>query len=238
MRRILYVLIFLALLVLAGFLFPRVATTERSVYINEPPDVVFPYVNNFRNFNKWSPWFNIDPQTKYTYDGFAEGVGSTMRWHSDDPKVGSGSQAITASEPYSRVAMALDFGAQGKAESEFKLVPQGSGTNVTWSFSSDMGGGPIARWMGLMVSKMVGNSFQEGLQKLKQVVEKESSELPDTEPAQTPETHSPGQSDPGTIEPDLVDPDMESQIIDEDDTESMDDDGDALEDFQPEAKPQ
>ena len=234
MRWLLYILIFLALLVLAGFLFPRVATTERSVYIAEPPEIVFPYVNNFRNFNKWSPWYQIDPDTKYSYSGFGEGVGATMSWTSEDPKVGNGSQTITASEPYSRVDTALDFGAQGKAQAEFKLVPQGSGTNVTWSFSSEMGSGPIARWMGLMVSKMVGTSYEQGLQKLKSVVEKEGAAH--SEPATPPQMESEPDSDPGTIEPDDMDPGMENDIIDEDDTENMGDDGDAVEDFQPEER--
>ncbi|WP_299591916.1 SRPBCC family protein [uncultured Microbulbifer sp.] len=235
MRWILYILIFLALLVLAGFLFPRVATTERSVYIAEPPQVVFPYLNNFRNFNKWSPWYQIDPETEYSYEGFPEGNGAVMKWTSDDPSVGNGSQTITASEPYSRVATALDFGAQGQANAEFTLQPQGSGTNVTWSFSSEMGGSPIARWMGLMVSRMVGQSFEQGLQKLKSTVEEEAGN-----PAQASPDASmppPTSSEPGTLEPENVDPGMENQIIEGDDIEEPDTDGDALEEFDQEEQP-
>ncbi|WP_160153021.1 SRPBCC family protein [Microbulbifer sp. ALW1] len=235
MRWILYILIFLALLVLAGFLFPRVATTERSVYIAEPPEVVFPYLNNFRNFNKWSPWYQVDPETQYSYEGFSEGNGAVMKWTSDNPSVGKGSQTITASEPYSRVATDLDFGDQGTAKAEFALQPQGSGTNVTWSFSSEMGSSPIARWMGLMVSKMVGKSYQEGLQKLKSVVEAESASGNEAVP---PVNATPSTEEPGTIEPQEIDPGMENQIIEGDDLEVPDTDGDALEEFQPEEQPQ
>ncbi|MBB5209924.1 SRPBCC family protein [Microbulbifer hydrolyticus] len=235
MRWILYILVFLALLVLAGFLFPRVATTERSVYIAEPPDVVFPYVNNFRNFNKWSPWYEIDPDTEYSYEGFPEGNGAVMKWNSDNPSVGTGSQTITASEPYSRVAMVLDFGAQGKADAEFTLQPQGSGTNITWSFSSEMGGGPIARWMGLMVSRMVGKSYEEGLQKLKTVVEADAAAS--GRGSSDTATPAPTPTEPGTLEPDNVDPDMENQIIEGDDIEEPDTDGDALEEFDQEEQP-
>lgn len=241
MRWILYILIFLALLVLAGFLFPRVATTERSVYIAEPPAVVFPYVNDLRNFNQWSPWFQIDPNTQYTYDGFAEGVGSSMQWKSNNPNVGSGSMAITASEPYSRVAMDLDFGSQGTAKSEFKLQPQGAGTNITWSFSSEMGSGPIARWMGVMVSRMVGDSYEQGLRKLKSVVEEAPQDIPssatsaDSQPLPT----APEGSDPGTIEPTPIDPGMENPILDDDEASQLpDDDSDALEEFESEPQPQ
>ncbi|WP_051686826.1 SRPBCC family protein [Microbulbifer sp. HZ11] len=232
MRWILYILLFLALLVLAGFLFPRVATTERSVYIAEPPEVVFPYLNNFRNFNKWSPWYQIDPNTEYTYEGFPEGNGAIMNWKSDNPSVGNGSQTITASEPYSRVATDLDFGSQGQAKAEFTLQPQGSGTNVTWSFESEMGGSPIARWMGLMVSRMVGKSFEDGLQKLKNLVESEASA--GAPPVSADEAVP---SDGGNIEPEVTDPGMENQIIEGDEIEIPDSDGDAIEDFEQEEQP-
>lgn len=237
MRWILYILIFLALLVLAGFLFPKVASTERSVYIAEAPETVFPYVNNLRNFNQWSPWYEIDPGTKYRYEGAAEGVGSSMIWSSENPNVGHGSMSITASEPYSLVAMDLDFGAQGGAESTFKLQPQGSGTNITWSFSSEMGAGPIARWMGLMVARMVGESYETGLQKLKTVVEEETG---DTAPPHAESLQNqPGLQEPGTIEPPPMDGQMENPILDDEESgEIPDDDGDALEDFEAEPQPQ
>ncbi|MCA0892355.1 SRPBCC family protein [Microbulbifer agarilyticus] len=223
MRWLLYLLIFLALLVLAGFLFPREATTERSVYIAQPPQVVFPYLNNFQNFNKWSPWYQIDPSTEYTYTGNPEGKGAEMHWKSEDPNVGNGTQTITVSEPYSRIATDLDFGTQGKAKAEFTLKPQGSGTNVTWSFSSDMGGSPIARWMGLMVSRMVGESYAEGLDKLKALVESEANAG-----APAVDTRDALPSEGSNIEPENVDPGMENEIIEGDDVESPDSSGDEL----------
>ncbi|WGL17512.1 SRPBCC family protein [Microbulbifer bruguierae] len=234
MRWILYILIFLALLVLAGFFFPRVVTTERSVYITQPPEAVFPYLNNFENFNQWSPWYQIDPNTEYTFEGAPEGNGAVMKWKSENPNVGTGSQTITASEPYSRVATDLDFGTHGKAQAEFRLQPQDGGTNVTWSFSSDMGGSPIARWMGLMVAKMVGQSYEDGLQKLKTLTETEGlsgqANSPIPENLSTP-------AEPNTIQPDTVDPGMENQIIEGDDIEVPDSDGDALEEFEQEDQP-
>ncbi|WP_105101399.1 SRPBCC family protein [Microbulbifer pacificus] len=233
MRWILYILVFLALLVLAGFLFPRVATTERSVYITKPPEVVFPYLNNFRNFNQWSPWYQIDPDTEYTYEGFPEGIGAVMKWQSDNPSVGTGSQTITASEPYSHIAMDLDFGAQGQAKSGFQLQSQGSGTNVTWTFSSDMGGSPIARWMGLMVSKMVGKSYEEGLQKLKTVVESQDNPAGSA----APDANNATPAGPGAIEPGEIDPGMENEIIEDDEIDEPDSDGDALEEFEREEQP-
>lgn len=226
MRWILYILVFLALLVLAGFLFPREVALERSVYIAKPPQAVFPYVNNSRNFNSWSPWYQLDPNTKYEYSGPDEGVGAMMSWSSDNPNVGSGSQTITASEPYSLVRTELDFGEQGDATAEFRLQPQGSGTNVTWQFSTDMGGGPIARWMGLLVKKMVGESYEQGLDKLKNLVE---SEAPAPAPAEeidngTDTELPPDANDSMGAEPDDMESDMEDQTLEEEGEEPVEED--------------
>jgi hypothetical protein len=42
---------------------------------------------------------------------------------------------------------------------------------VTWMLDTDMGAGPIGRWMGLMMDKWVGGDYETGLQNLKSLVE-------------------------------------------------------------------
>ncbi|WP_299584442.1 SRPBCC family protein [uncultured Microbulbifer sp.] len=171
MRWILYILIFLVLLLMAGYLFPREVSLERSIYIDRPPQTVFPYVNNFRKFNSWSPWRNIDPAMEYKYSGPEAGVGASMSWHGENSKEGGGTQTITASTPNSLVQTDLDFGDGSEATAEFKLQEQNGGTQVSWSFNTDTGGGPRERWMGLAIKKMVGESYEQGLTKLKQLME-------------------------------------------------------------------
>ncbi|WP_444931843.1 SRPBCC family protein [Microbulbifer sp. SSSA002] len=171
MRWIIYILIFLVLLVLAGYLFPREVTVHRSVLINKPPATVFPYVNNFRKFNEWSPWRHIDPSVVYEYSGPPAGVGAKMTWRGENSKAGSGNQTILTSQRNSTVTTKLEFGDGSQATAEFQLEPQGGGTLLTWNFYSDTGGGPRARWMGLAVKKMVGESYEQGLEKLKNLVE-------------------------------------------------------------------
>lgn len=224
MRWILYTLVFIALLILAGFLLPREITVERSVYITKPPESVFGYVNNLRNFNAWSPWYQLDPTTEYEYSGPEEGVGATMSWQSENPSVGTGSQTIVTSQPDSLVRMDLDFAAQGQATSEIRLQPQGSGTNVTWWFSTDLGGSPIARWFGLMVKRMIGQSYEQGLQKLKNLVESEvetpAPDLGDSPieddgtdkelPLADPEGMDEMETDPGDM-----DPGIQGEVLDE-----------------------
>ena len=50
--------------------------------IQAPPQVVFGYINDYRKFNQWSPWFERDPEAKYEYSG-PTGVGSKMHWESE-----------------------------------------------------------------------------------------------------------------------------------------------------------
>ncbi|WP_226648397.1 SRPBCC family protein [Microbulbifer variabilis] len=171
MRWILYILVFLILLFLAGYLFPREVSLERSIYIDRPPQAVFPYINNYRKFNSWSPWRHIDPAMEYQYSGPETGVGATMSWQGENSKEGSGTQTITASTPNSTVLNKLDFGDGSEATAEFKLLPKNGGTQVVWSFNTDTGGGPRERWMGLAIKKMVGESYEQGLAKLKQLME-------------------------------------------------------------------
>jgi hypothetical protein len=113
----------------------------------------------------------LDPALKVTYEGPEAGVGNVMSWTSDLPEVGSGRQEITLSEPDRRVESALDFGGMGTALASFDLVPEGTGTRLTWGLKADMGMNPIGRYMGLMMDRWVGADYESGLSRLKGMVE-------------------------------------------------------------------
>lgn len=161
----------IALLAVVGFFLPREIHVERSAYIEAPPAEVFRLVNDMREFNSWSPWHELDPNAVYTYDGPPAGVGAKMSWASDDPNVGSGTSEIITSEPNRLIRTQLDFGEQGEAVAFYRLEPQGSGTQITWGFDTDMGGNPFARYFGLMMDSWVGRDYEKGLAKLKTVAE-------------------------------------------------------------------
>lgn len=154
-----------------GFLLPREVVVSRTIVIAAPPEAVFEQVNSLQRGAEWSPWMDIDPEVQAEFSGPEEGVGSRLVWASDDPQVGSGSQEIIVSEPPRHVRSALDFGPMGTAETWFDLVPEGEGTSVTWGLQSDMGGSPLARWMGLMMRRWVGADYERGLVNLKGLLE-------------------------------------------------------------------
>ncbi len=173
LKLLLWFVVLVAVLFLGiGLLLPRTAHVERSIAIDAPPANVFTLVNSFRRFNEWSPWAARDPGAKYAYEGPDWGVGARMAWTGDPKLVGSGSQEIVASEPYRLVRTRLDFGREGLADAAFTLVPDGPGTRATWSFDTDLGSNPLARWMGLFFDRMIGKDYEAGLSSLRALAER------------------------------------------------------------------
>jgi len=160
-----------ALLAGIGMLLPRQVHVERSIVIDAPAATVYVLVDGFKQFNKWSPWAALDPNTTYSWEGPAYGVGAKQSWESDHKKVGSGSQEIIEVRPYEMVKSHLDLGKQRVATAQFTLSPEATGTKVTWGLDSDMGAGPIGRYFGLMMDRMIGADYEKGLAGLKTLAE-------------------------------------------------------------------
>jgi uncharacterized protein YndB with AHSA1/START domain len=187
-----YLIAAIALIIVGGsFLLPAQAVVTRSIEIAAPPDKVFAIVGDLRRFNEFSPWADLDPNIKYTFEGPESGIGQKMNWTSENPDVGSGSQTITKYEPPNFVETQLDFGIRGKPVASFDLVPSASGTSVTWTFSSNLEGIP-AKWFGLMFDRWIGPDYEKGLFKLKTVAEA---------PAPEPAAPEPATSEPAAPEP-------------------------------------
>ena len=177
LKRILVALAVLAVaLLVVGMLLPRSVRVERSVVIERPASLVFATVNSFQRFGEWSPWAEYDPALKQVVEGPREGVGAKLSW-SGNERVGRGTQVISAAVQDRSVTTDLDFGDMGPAQARFDLEPLAHGTRVTWTLDADMGAGPVGRWFGLAMDRMVGPDFARGLERLKAVVEK----LPDTD---------------------------------------------------------
>jgi uncharacterized protein YndB with AHSA1/START domain len=144
---------------------------SRSATISAPPEAVFKVVNDFRQWDAWSPWSKLDPAMKKSWEGPAEGVGAIYRWSGND-QVGEGSMTLLESKPNEKVSIKLEFARPfaGLSDVQFTFLPEGAGTKVTWSMQSK--NAFMAKVIGLFVDfeKMCGDSFTEGLASLDQVV--------------------------------------------------------------------
>jgi hypothetical protein len=147
----------------------------RSVTIAAPPERIAPHIQDFHAWEKWSPYEKLDPQMKKTFSGADRGVGASYAWEGNS-KAGAGRMAITGATPQ-KTSIALNFTKPMRSENtaEFTLDPDGTGTRVTWTMI-----GPknlLMKVMGVFMNmdKMIGQAFDEGLGKLKELVEKSPS---------------------------------------------------------------
>jgi uncharacterized protein YndB with AHSA1/START domain len=193
----------LALIMLGvAFALPGHVTIARSVVINAPESVVFPYLNDLHRFGDWSPWAARDPQLTVTYSGADQGKGAKVEWASDKPSVGAGSMEITESDPNRHIDLSVSFnGLDGT--SYYDVGPSGSGSKVTWGFGYESGTSPLKRWKALMLDRYVGAEYRDALAKLKDKIETErrpmaptlplgATDQPGAVPAATPEGAAPG----------------------------------------------
>lgn len=177
MLRILSIIAILVVVLAAGLLIfaatkPDKFRIERSISIKAPPEKIFAVLNDFHNWNAWSPYEKLDPAMQRSLTGPTAGKGAVYAWDSDG-KAGKGRMEILDSTPSSRLLIQLDFFKPFEAHNmaEFTLMPDGDATKVTWAMS-----GPnlyISKVMGIFINidKMVGKDFEVGLNNLKILAE-------------------------------------------------------------------
>jgi uncharacterized protein YndB with AHSA1/START domain len=171
------IVIVVVVLIAALFIFaatrPDTFRIQREASIKALPEKLFPLINDFHQWEMWSPWEKIDPAAKRTFSGAASGKGAVYEWNGNKD-VGQGRMEIIESSPLSRIVLKIDFikPFEGHNTIEFTLVQHGDSTSVTQAM---YGTSPyISRLMCIFfnMDKMVGQKYEEGLANLKAIAEK------------------------------------------------------------------
>ena len=112
---------------------PNDFRVERSATMAAPPATVFAQVNDFHNWQAWSPWAKLDPNMSQTYEGPEAGRGAVYSWNGNN-KVGAGRMAVTESRPNEYIKILLEFLRPFKStnNAEFTFRPSGNQTDVNW----------------------------------------------------------------------------------------------------------
>jgi uncharacterized protein YndB with AHSA1/START domain len=124
-------------------------SAQRTIVINRPADQVFAFFANPANDQKWR-----EHVKEVAADGPAR-VGSRVHQVVEGPG-GRGIAAdieVTAYEPPTRYAFQVVAG-PARPRGEFRFTPSGSGTQVAFSLSADLGG-----WKKLLLSGPVQGSM-------------------------------------------------------------------------------
>lgn len=162
----------LAIVIVGGsFFLPNTYSVNRATLIKAPDSVIYKNIADFNEFTKWNPWQKMEPSAKITVSGPVEQPQHLYQWVGD--KTGSGQMKITEVSPNQMVNIELKFikPFESLSNTRFDIVPQGDSTKVTWTMQGE-NQGILKKWMGLMMDKMIGKDFEDGLRFLKEKSEK------------------------------------------------------------------
>lgn len=166
------VIVLLAIVLVYAATKPGTIHVERSISINAPQEKIFALINDFHQWNEWTP-YNKDPAMKKTYSGSTSGKGAMYAWVGNK-EVGQGEISITDSTPPSEIVLDLHMLSpfEGRNSVVFTLSKAEDSTQVTWSLMGKQS--YMAKVVGLIfnMDKMIGRDFEVGLAKLKTVSEK------------------------------------------------------------------
>lgn len=165
--------IFVILFLVIAIFLPSKYTVSRSITINSNPKNVFSLFGDFKNWDGWSPWKASDPEAIYTYSDKTSGAGATMSWKGR--KVGHGQLTITQYKLNELIKYELKMMDMGmKSQGGIEIVNSNDQVNVTWSDEGKFPW-PHGRWFGLFMGnkldKMIGDDFEKGLNKIKELAE-------------------------------------------------------------------
>ena len=160
------------LLVAIGYLLPNRYEISRSISINAERSTIHPYVDDLNKWPEWEPWTRADPSIKTTVGNPSSGVGANQSWTGESSH---GSLKFSYSAQETGVVYDMTFDDQWKSVGAITYKPTGGKTEVTWTIKGDYGMNIVGRYIGLMMDSMVGPMFEDGLGRLRSVVESNTS---------------------------------------------------------------
>lgn len=169
---ILGILAIIALLLIVALFIPNDYTVSVSTTVNQPKTVVFDYVKQIKNQEKYSVWVMQDPNVVMDYQGIDGTVGFKASWNSKDDNVGEGSQQITAVSD-DRIDVDLHFERPMKGESKAATIVEVVSENQTKVTNEFYGHSDYPmNLMSLIGKKFITDAQTQNLANLKKILEK------------------------------------------------------------------
>ena len=152
---------------------PEDFSVSRNTVINASASDIFANINDFHQWEIWSPWARIDSNVKNTFEGSENGVGAVLRWSSDNREVGEGGMTIIESTPNQFIKIGLEMIKPVASSNiiEFSFKEENGQTTLTWTMQGKRNF--IAKAMSLIFNcdKIIGQKFDEGLANIKGIFE-------------------------------------------------------------------
>lgn len=150
---------------------PNSFSFSRTKIIKAPASIIFNKVNDFKNWNEFSPWLEQDSNTSLTYGDTTSGKNAFYSWKSD--VLGEGSMKTISIEKYNYINQIINFIEPFESQShiDWNFETTAEGTKVTWSMDGKQDF--ITKIYTTFVSSIESSTapdFERGLVKLDSVI--------------------------------------------------------------------
>ncbi len=173
------ILVFIVIVILLGIIAPGDFNVERKVNIKAPVEVVFEHVKYWRNWQNWSPWAEMDSTMKVTVEGKDGEKGSKYIWKGHPELTGSGEMTNTGIKDNEEITYHLHFIEPWEDQSDgyMRLINTENGSEAAWGFSGESAFPFNIMFLFMSMEDMMAPDFDRGLAKLKELSEKDNTEI-------------------------------------------------------------
>lgn len=174
MKALKYILFLLLIIVIGLSIYiavqPNSFEVSRTRTIKAPATVLYDNVIDFKNWETWSSWAEMDPDMKITLAEQTNGINGSYSWEDKD---GIGTMKNIAAEENKSITQEMQFADFPKSDVSWDFKPNNDGTtDVTWKISGKdlpFGFKAFSTFMGGM-EKQIGPHYERSLEKLDSIV--------------------------------------------------------------------
>ena len=172
MRILKYIFLLLVLIFIGASVY--VATQKgdyeivKTKVINMPKNIVFNYVNDYKNWESWMVWEETD--LKFNYPTITSGKGSSFSW---EGSLDDGSAKTVFIKENDSIVQLIE--ANGlKSDVNWTFSDTTGGTKVTWRIKGKLGFLPkISAFLNGGIQTVIGEKYEESLNKLNKTLDHE-----------------------------------------------------------------
>jgi len=151
---------------------------ERETTIAAPDVFVLAEIMDFREWSKWLPREQLDPEMKRTFTGTDAQPGATYYW-SGGERVGSGRiSMISSSAEEVELEVELQKPIDSVSDLDFTLFPAGQGIRVVWTLTGQKNASGKSLTLFGSTPETIGDEMEAGLANLKLMAEASVPQAP------------------------------------------------------------
>jgi len=175
MKSLKYIFFFILILIIGTSIY--IATLDGSYNIKQsrtmevPLTMAFKNVNDFKNWENWGPWHELDSTIVSSISEISSGVGSSYTWTGKD---GNASLRTISTFPNKEIIQQIDFDTDSTSEVYWTFEKAEDSTKITWGMKGKNSFGEKAYWLiNGEKEKNIVTLHKRGLELLEQHLKKE-----------------------------------------------------------------